>query len=63
MNLRTATEEWGDLSDARKLVVLNNLFKQVARLADLESDTIYNMLQEYVEMEDEDYFGTEGLDV
>jgi hypothetical protein len=63
MNINTALEEWANLGASRKFEILTNLFRDICFNGDPESDEIYNLLTHYAELEADDYFGTEGLEV
>lgn len=63
MTINEAYDEWENLGGSRKFEILTNLCRYICFEGDPESDTVYDFLYHFCDLEAEDYFGTEGLKV
>ena len=63
MMLHQFLEEYEDLSDERKKTGLKRLFDELLRDPGMYEDLIDDILRSAVNVEEDDGFGTEGLDV
>jgi hypothetical protein len=63
MNLTDFNREYDDLSQDRRFKGVKKLFDTILSDTDRYEDIIYDILDMAVNCEEDDYFGTEGLDV
>ena len=63
MTINEFYEEYENLTPERKRLALDRLFNEVLRDMEQYEDFIYSVLLEASTLEQDDYFGTEGLDV
>lgn len=63
MDLRTFYEEYDNLSEERKIAGLKAFFDEILRDVDQYDDFIQDMLDDAVDLEQDDYWGTEGANI
>jgi hypothetical protein len=63
MTLTELHIEWDNLSKSRRETAIRSLFDELQRDPEQYEDFIYDILSQAVDLETDDYFGTEGLKV
>lgn len=63
MMLHQFLDELGNLSEERHKEGFKKLFDELLRNPDQYEGFLFDILSQAVELESDDYFGTEGLDV
>lgn len=63
MNLQTFREEYYDITPERRHDGLKKLLAELARDPDRYENFLYDIMCDAENLEGDDYFGTEGLDV
>lgn len=66
MNLNDVLSEWGSFTDRAKKQKCVRALRQIADYVennDIDMEIVYSALEIFIELEQDDGFGTEGLDI